>query len=74
VIFGAGARRAQAFEREKLTPVLRSLLRELALGRDIATALKRAGVGAEQGIAALAALELAGYVLREPGGRFSVTA
>ncbi len=36
-------------------------------------ALAQAGVPADQGLAALAALELAGYVRREAGGRFSVT-
>jgi len=74
VLFGAGARRAKAREREELAPALRSLLEEIAAGHDTATALERAGVGPEQGLAALAALELAGHVLREPGGRFSLNA
>ncbi len=74
VLFGAGARRVQIREREALSPALRSLLEQMAAGHDTATALERAGVGPEQGLAALAALELAGYVLREPGGRFSLTA
>ncbi len=74
VLFGAGVRHAQTPEHEELAPALRSLLMEIAAGHDTAAALERAGVAPEQGLAALAALELAGRVLREPGGRFSLTA
>ena len=48
------------------------LLAAIAEGEDTRGALARAGLPAEQGLAALASLELAGYVRREPGGRFTV--
>lgn len=72
-VFGAGARTAPSRTRAELTPALQHLLGEIAGGNDTAAALERAGVEPERGLAALAALELAGYVVREPGGRFTVT-
>jgi predicted Rossmann fold nucleotide-binding protein DprA/Smf involved in DNA uptake len=51
---------------------LRSLLSAIEDGHDTVVALERAGFPAEEGLAALAALELAGHVRRAPGGRFSV--
>lgn len=73
-LFGAGVRRADAGERPELAAELRVLLAAIADGHDTACALARAGLPPEQGLAALAALELAGHVRREPGGRFSATA
>jgi DNA processing protein len=73
VLYGAGARRVQAAQRAALVPELRLLLGAIADGHDTARALAQAGVPADQGLAALAALELSGYVRRGPGGRFSVT-
>lgn len=72
-LFGAGVRRAQAAAPGALAPELRVVLEAIAGGYDTAQALERAGVSAEQGLAALAALELGGHVRREPGGRFWVT-
>ena len=70
--FGAGARRARADERGELDGEQRSLLLAIADGRDTAGALSRAGIAPERGLAVLGALELAGYIRRAPGGRFTV--
>ena len=74
LLFGAGARRVPAAEQPSCRRELRVLLAAIAEGEDTAGALARAGLPAERGLAALASLELAGYVRREPGGRFSVRA
>jgi DNA processing protein len=58
--------------RPPLLPELRRLLSAIASGRDTTGALVHAGLAPEHGLAALASLELAGYVRREPGGRFAV--
>jgi DNA processing protein len=71
-MFGAGVRTAPTDDRPELDPDQRALLRAIADGRDTAAALSRAGVAPEQGLAELAALELAGYIRRGPGGRFAV--
>ena len=71
-LFGAGAPAAPADDRRDLAPELRLLLRAIGDGHDTPAALSRAGLAAQEGLAALATLELAGYVRREPGGRFSV--
>jgi DNA processing protein len=73
-LFGAGVRRAHAEPKPQLPPELRVLLAAIADGHDTAAALERAGFPPEQGLAALASLELAGYVRREAGGRFAVRA
>jgi DNA processing protein len=73
-LFGAGVRRAPTLQKPELAPELRILLAAIEDGHDTAGALERAGFPAERGLTALASLELAGYVRREPGGRFSVTA
>lgn len=72
-MFGAGQRRAGERQREPLTAELQAVLDMIARGGDSAAALERAGLDPEQGLAALAALELAGYVVRQAGGRFAVT-
>jgi DNA processing protein len=71
-LFGAGVHPVAPDEREQLPGELRALLAAIAAGRDSAAALARAGMPAERGLAALAALELAGYVTRGPGGRFRI--
>jgi DNA processing protein len=71
-LFGEGVRRAPSEEKSALPPELRVLLAAIAEGHDTAAALERAGFPPEQGLAALASLELAGYVRREAGGRFEV--
>ncbi len=52
----------------------RALLHALAEGQPTETALARAGLGTEAGLAALAALELCGLIRREAGGRWTVCA
>jgi DNA processing protein len=71
-LFGAGVRSAGGADRCRPSPELSPLLAAIAEGHDTAGALARAGFEPEQGLAALAALELGGYVRRGPGGRFSV--
>ena len=72
-LFGAGMRSVPSEDRPELAPELRLLLAAIGDGHDTAGALERAGFPAQQGLAALASLELAGYVRRGAGGRFSVT-
>ncbi|HEY4829427.1 MAG TPA: hypothetical protein VIH85_21870, partial [Solirubrobacteraceae bacterium] len=63
----------QAVERRaEPAPELRPLLAAIAEGHDTTAALARAGFSPDQGLAALAALELHGFVRRSHGGRFSV--
>jgi DNA processing protein len=71
-LFGAGVRIAGGAERREPPVELRPLLAAIAEGHDTSAALARAGLGPDQGLAALAALELEGFVRRGPGGRFSV--
>jgi DNA processing protein len=71
-LFGVGARSVLSDDRPELSDELALLLTALADGHGTATALVRAGFEPEQGLAALASLELAGYVRRDPGGRFAV--
>jgi DNA processing protein len=71
-LFGPGARLAPTHERPRLDPQLERLLAAISGGLDTVAALARAGFDAGDGIAGLSALELAGVVRREPGGRYSV--
>jgi DNA processing protein len=71
-VFGAGIRRAGAAPRGELDPEQEQLLEAVASGRDTMDALARDGIEPERALAALAALELGGYIRREPGGRFGV--
>jgi DNA processing protein len=71
-LFGAGVRKAVSAERSPLEPDQQRLLAAIANGNDTTAALTRAGFPAEEGLARLATLELAGYVRRGPGGRFTV--
>jgi DNA processing protein len=71
-LFGVGVRAAVGDDRPELTEELALLLAGLADGHGTSTALIRAGYEPEEGLAALASLELAGYVRREAGGRFAV--
>lgn len=71
-IYGAGARVAKPDSRPELASEQRRLLAALGLGLDSTAALARSGYAVDDGLAALAALELAGYVRRGPGGRFTV--
>jgi DNA processing protein len=70
---GAGAAGgAGAYGRWDAPAELRPLLDAIAAGHETTAALARAGFDPNQGLAALAALELGGFVRRGAGGRFSV--
>jgi predicted Rossmann fold nucleotide-binding protein DprA/Smf involved in DNA uptake len=71
-LFGAGVRIAGGAEHREPPAELRPLLAAIAEGHDTGVALVRAGLSSADGLAALAALELEGFVRRGPGGRFSV--
>jgi DNA processing protein len=73
-LFGVGIRRLPLDGRPAPAAELRALLAAVAEGHDTAGALERAGFTPEHTLAALASLELDGYIRREPGGRFSVVA
>jgi DNA processing protein len=70
-LFGAGVRPA-GVARGEPPAELRGLLAAVAAGHDTTAALARAGFEPDRGLAALAALELEGYVRRGAGGRFTV--
>lgn len=69
-LFGAGARSARGGLRDPLGPELERVLQAVGDGKDTVAALARAGIAADQVLSALSALELAGYVKREAGGRY----
>jgi DNA processing protein len=71
-LYGAGAVRAAERRREGLDPELRALLDALADGEQGAAAFTRAGLDLDDGLAALASLELGGLVRRGGGGRYTV--
>lgn len=71
-LFVPGTRARYVEDRDALSPPLRRLLDAIAEGHDSAAALIRAGVPAHEGLAALASLELSGYVRRGAGGQFHV--
>jgi DNA processing protein len=71
-LFGAGVRSAAEDDRPELDEDLALLLAGLADGHGTSAALIRAGYEPDEGIAALASLELAGYVRRDGGGRYAV--
>src|SRR5437763_9092848 len=73
-LFGAGVRSAVGDARAELGPELRKLLAAIADGHDTPAALARAGFAPDQGLRALATLELEGHVRRSAGGRFVVAA
>ena len=70
-LFGPGERIAREPSRPEAPAELRPLLAAIAEGHETAAAaLARAGLDPDRGLAALAALELGGYVRRAAGGRF----
>ena len=73
-LFGAGVRLAGGAERRATPSELQPLLAAIAEGHDTGAAVARAGFSPAEGLAALAALELEGFVRRGPGGRFAVDA
>jgi DNA processing protein len=71
-LYGEDAAAFASDQREPLRDELRALLDAIGAGEDTACALASAGVAARQGLAALAELELNGYVRRLSGGRYAV--
>ncbi len=70
LLFGRGARAVPERPRAPLRPELERLRDAIAGGHDSAAAMTRAGLSPQDGLASLAALELAGEIRREPGGRY----
>jgi DNA processing protein len=72
-LYGAGERTiTMTTARPQLPPELISLLGEIGNGTDTVAGLGLAGYESDRALAALASLELAGYIRREPGGRFTI--
>jgi DNA processing protein len=72
LLFEAGTRTAAVDDRPRLSDDLRRLLEVIGAGHDTPAALRRQGILPEHSLAALAMLELAGYIQRGAGGRFTV--
>jgi DNA processing protein len=72
LLFGRGVRVAPGRTRVPLSSEHEWVLRAIGDGHDTIAGLARAGLDADQGLAALSALELAGYLHREAGGRYRV--
>jgi DNA processing protein len=71
-LYGVGhATIARPDRRGDLEPALAELLDALADGEQQSTAFARAGLGVDSGLAALAALEVAGFIRRTAGGRYA---
>lgn len=73
-VIGVSANREWVPSRPLVAPSLQRLFDALAEGFQPSEAFQEAGLDAEQGLAKLAELELAGRVRRQPGGRFSIVA
>jgi DNA processing protein len=71
-LFGVGVRTAAPARRAPPNEDAARLLEAVAAGHDTIGALLAAGIGAEQALPALAALELSGHLRRGVGGRFVV--
>lgn len=69
-LFGEGVRSAREGSRDPLEPELERVLHAVGDGNDTVAALAHAGIAADRALPALSALELAGYVRREAGGRY----
>jgi DNA processing protein len=72
-LFGAGVRIADGADRGEPPSELRPLLAAIGEGHDTGVAVARVGLSPAEGLAALAALELEGFLRRGLGGRFEVT-
>jgi DNA processing protein len=71
-LFGAGVRAVADRARESVEPELARVLDAVGAGQDTVAGLARAGLQPDQALSALSALELAGYLRREAGGRYVV--
>ena len=73
LLYGPGERWVVDGRRAQLAPADAALLAALDEGHEGPAAFARAGLGPIQGLEAVAALELAGFVRRSAGGRLTVT-
>jgi DNA processing protein len=73
VLFGPEAGRSAGRVGAELEGELRRLLDAVGEGHDLAAAFATVGMDTAQGMAAMAALELVGYVRRGAGGRYTAT-
>jgi len=71
-VYGVGVRTVATEPRPDLSAEAAELLRAVAGGLDNADAVTAAEIAPGRALATLAWLELAGYIRREPGGRFAV--
>ena len=72
LLFEAGSRVVPVDHRPQLNSELSELLQAIGAGHDTPAALSRRGLLGERALAALATLELSGYIRRESGGRYGV--
>lgn len=72
-LFGVGQRRLEATAPASLSAREALLLQRIAAGLDADSASGQVGLSAEEGLAQLTALELAGHLRRGAGGGFTVT-
>jgi DNA processing protein len=72
MLFGRGARAATTRSRVALSEELERVLKAIGDGHDTVAGLAGVGLAPDGALAALSALELAGCVRREAGGRYSV--
>lgn len=71
LLYGIGVRTAVVERRPELDGDARGVLEAVLAGRDTPDALAAGEIGPGRALAALAWLELSGYVRREAGGRFA---
>lgn len=71
-LYGIGVRAAADEQRPELGADAREVLQAVVRGRDTPDAVALGDIAPGRALAALAWLELSGYVRREPGGRFAV--
>ncbi len=71
-LFGVGERPVPGEGRPPLPPPLAALFDALAAGEPVSAAFGRAQLDTAGGLGALAALELDGWIRREPGGGVTV--
>jgi DNA processing protein len=72
VLYGIGVRTAATERRPEPGAEARGVLEAVLAGRDTPDALAASDISPGRALAALAWLELSGYLRREPGGRFAV--
>jgi DNA processing protein len=72
LLFGPGGRAVTCERPPPLHGALAELASAIGSGLEASQAFEQLGLDADAGLAALAELELGGYIRREPGGRFAL--